>query len=163
MLALRRDGLVKIAISSDWFLLTPNEQQKSRKRSADDRANSDVADSPVHLRVRPEVPLSRIALPHAHSGFTLIGAPLKNLLKKDNPLTLAEREYEAARNLIRRLPSPPVFSLPDFDKPFFPTTDTSDTEAAVMVSQQAADSEKQQAFAWYSRRCYSKGAEISVT
>ena len=45
----------------------------------------------------------------------------------------AEIEQEAAKCLIRRLNSSPVLALPDFGKPFFISTEMSDTAASVLL------------------------------
>ncbi|CDJ29330.1 Retrotransposon nucleocapsid protein, related [Eimeria mitis] len=72
-------------------------------------------------------------------GFARIAAPLTDLLKKEKQFIWTENEDEAARRLIGHMTSSPVLALLDFDKPFFLTTDASDTAVAVMLSQQAID------------------------
>ena len=85
-------------------------------------------------------------------GFARIAAPLTDLLKKEKQFIWTENEDEAARRLIGHLTSSPVLALPDFDKPFFLTTDASDTAVGVMLSQQATGSKKHQIIACYSHR-----------
>ncbi|CDJ30653.1 uncharacterized protein EMH_0006960 [Eimeria mitis] len=85
-------------------------------------------------------------------GFARIAAPLTDLLKKEKQFIWTENEDEAARRLIGHLTSSPVLALPDFDKPFFLTTDASDAAVGVMLSHQAIGSKKHQIIACYSHR-----------
>ncbi len=74
--------------------------------------------------------------------FTLIVAPLTDLLKKENEFTWEQAQDKAARTLFLLLTSSPVLALPDFDKQFFFTTDVSHKAVGVVLSQKQNEGNK---------------------
>lgn len=59
-------------------------------------------------------------------GFSAIAEPINRLLRKNMAFIWTEECEDAFLLLKQKLTSPPVLAYPDFDKPFYLTTDASD-------------------------------------
>jgi transposase InsO family protein len=68
-------------------------------------------------------------------NYSLISAPLFNLLKKDVPFLWTEQIDNAFQNLKQIISSDPMLVLPSFEKPFILYTDASDVSISYVLAQ----------------------------
>src|SRR4030095_10754257 len=70
------------------------------------------------------------------NNFSMIAAPLTNLLHKDRPYQWNNETQDAFDQLKKSLTSAPVLIIPNPELPFTITADTSDLTIDVVLSQQ---------------------------